>query len=129
MSYRKLFYILNFAVLGCFIWAFAKDFNAEWRPYQAKYYKMAGDELDKQAAAAKDEGEKKRLQLEAKKMCNSPMEIKQLISKDLGRYDRCTTCHVGMDEYTNPTLKNDFKENPYKAHPKLDTIVKKHSFQ
>jgi mono/diheme cytochrome c family protein len=34
-----------------------------------------------------------------------------------------------MDEYTNPSLKNDFTENPYKSHPKVDeALVKAHPF-
>src|SRR3989338_9136147 len=62
-------------------------------------------------------------------MRRSPMEIKQIISVDLGRFDRCVTCHVGMDEYTNTTLKNNFTEHPYKAHPKVDTaLIKAHPF-
>ncbi len=129
MSYRKAFIVSNALMLGAFIWAFVKDFNAPWRPYQAKYYQMAGDALDKQAAAEKDPKKASDLKAEAKKIRHSPMEIKQIIAGDLGRYDRCVTCHVGMDEYTNPTLKNDFTENPYKSHPKVDAaLVKAHPF-
>lgn len=129
MSYKKWFYGLNFAVLAAFIWAFAKDYNAEWKTYQKAYYKMAAQDLEKKADAAKNEDDKKLLRAEAKKVRRAPVEIKQIISKDLGRFDRCVTCHVGMDEYTNPTLKNEFKEHPYKAHPNVDTLVKNHSFQ
>lgn len=129
MSYRKAFIVSNALLLGAFVWAFAKDFNAPWRPYQAKYYKMAAEALDKQAAAEKDTKKADVLKAEARKMRHAPMEIKQIIAGDLGRYDRCVTCHVGMDEYTNPTLKNDFKENPYKSHPKVDeALVKAHPF-
>jgi len=129
MSYRKAFIVSNALMLGAFIWAFAKDFNAEWRPYQKKYYQMAGDALDKKADAEKDQKKAEALRAEAKKMRRSPMEIKQIIANDLGRFDRCVTCHVGMDEYTNPSLVNDFKENPYKSHPKVDAaLVKAHPF-
>jgi hypothetical protein len=107
MSYRKAFIVSNALMLGAFIWAFVKDFRAEWRPYQAKYYQMAGDALDKQAAAEKDAAKAASLRSESKKMRGSPMEIKQIIAGDLGRFDRCVTCHVGMDEYTNPSLKNE----------------------
>ena len=107
MSYRKAFIVSNALMLAAFVWAFAKDFYAPWRPYQAKYYSMAADALEKQASAEKDAKKAGALKVEAKKMRHSPMEIKQIISADLGRYDRCVTCHVGMDEYTNPTLKND----------------------
>ena len=129
MSYRKAFIVSNALMMAAFVWAFVKDFNAEWRPYQKQYYKMAAESLEKKAAAEKDEAKAKDLRAEAKKMLHSPMEIKQIIVAPLGRYDRCVTCHVGMDEYTNPTLKNDFKENPYKSHPKVDeALVKAHPF-
>jgi cytochrome c2 len=129
MSYRKLFYAFNFAMLAAFAWSFWLDFDTEWRVYQKKYYSMAADVFEKKAAAAKNEDEKKTLLAEAKKMRSSPVEIKQIINRDLKKFDRCTTCHVGMDEYTNPTLKNDFAEHPYKAHPKVDFYGKNHPFQ
>ena len=129
MSYRKAFIASNALMLAAFVWAFAKDFNAEWKPYQKKYYQMAADEMDKQAAAEKDEKKAAELKAAARKMRRSPLEVKQIISVDLGRYDRCVTCHVGMDEYTNTTLKNGFTEHPYKAHPKVDTaLIKAHPF-
>ena len=129
MSYRKAFIASNALLLAAFVWAFAKDFNAEWKPYQKKYYQMAADEMDKQAAAEKDEKKAAELKLAAKKMRRSPLEVKQIISVDLGRFDRCVTCHVGMDEYTNTTLKNTFTEHPYKAHPKVDAaLIKAHPF-
>lgn len=128
MSYRKLFIGLNAALLAVFAWAFWKDYNAEWKRYQKRYYRMAAEDLEKKAAGVKDEGGRKELLAEARKLRRQPLEIKQIIVKDLGRVDRCVTCHVGMDEYVNPTLRNDFKDHPYKAHPKLDLLAKNHPF-
>ena len=129
MSCRKLFYAANALLLAVFIWALAVDFFAEWRPYQRKYYEMAAESLEKKASTEKDVKKAAGLTAEARKMRRSPLEIKQIIAADLGRFDRCVTCHVGMDEYVNPTLKNDFKENPFKAHPKIDdALVKAHPF-
>lgn len=129
MSYRKLFYAANFLMLGVFGVAFLKDYSAEWKPYQRKYYKMMSAELEKQAAAAKDPEKAEELRAQAKLVRRSPLEIKQIIAGDLGRYDRCVTCHVGMDEYSNPSLKTPFTENPYKGHPKVDgALVKAHPF-
>ena len=128
MSYRQLFYLLNAALLICFVVAFGMDYNAEWKGYQKKYYKMAAEAAEKNAAATTDPEKKKLFDLEAKKFRNAPMEIKQIISKDLGKVDRCITCHVGMDEYTNPTMKNEFTQHPYKAHPNVDVLTKNHPF-
>jgi|GEM_PF-772552 len=134
MSYRKLFYAANFLLLAAFGWAlfvdYATDWQHNWRHYQATYYKMAGDELDRQANEEKDPKRAADLHDQAKAMRNSPLMIRQIIVDDLGRYDRCTTCHVAMDEYTNPTLKTPAGwDNPYKGHPKVDeALVKAHPF-
>ncbi|MDE2511223.1 MAG: c-type cytochrome [Elusimicrobia bacterium] len=130
MSYRKLFYVANFLMLGVFIWALAADNKAEWKDYQSKYFQMTADNLEKQASAEKDPKKAADLRALAKKTRNSPLEIRQIIVGDLGRYDRCTTCHVAMDEYTNPTLKTPADwPNPYKGHPKVDSeLVKAHPF-
>lgn len=129
MSFRKWFILLNLGLVVAFAWAFAKDNNAEWKVYQANYYKMAADDLDKQAAAATSPDEKAKLQAEADTWRHQPLMIKQIITPELGRVDRCITCHVGMDEFTNPTMVNNFTENPYKAHPNLDVFYKDHPFQ
>jgi cytochrome c551/c552 len=130
MSYRKLFYVSNFLLLGCLFWSLLADNNREWKTYQANYYRMAGDELDKQAAGEKDEQKAAALRDQAVKMRHMPLQIRQIIVGDLNRFDRCTTCHVAMDEYTNPTLKTPGDwANPYKGHPKVDeALVKKHPF-
>ncbi|MEK7389649.1 MAG: c-type cytochrome [Elusimicrobiota bacterium] len=129
MSYRKLFYVANVLLLAVFVWALVEDFRAEWRPYQAAYYRMAAEAQEKLAAAQTDPKKAAEHKAAARAMRRSPVEIKQIIVGDLGRFDRCVTCHVGMDEYTNPSLKNDFTENPYKAHPKIDeSLVKAHPF-
>jgi cytochrome c551/c552 len=130
MSYRKLFYIANFLMLGVFVWALVADNNAEWKTYQSKYFQMTADNLEKQAGAETDPKKASDLRALAKKTRNSPLEIRQIIVGDLNRFDRCTTCHVAMDEYTNPTMKTPSDwPNPYKGHPQVDgALVKSHPF-
>ncbi len=130
MSYRKLFYLSNFLMLAVFVWALVVDNNAEWKTYQSKYYQMSADLLQKQAEGEKDPKKADGLRAQAKAMRNSPLVIRQIIVGDLDRFDRCTTCHVAMDEYTNPTLKTPADwPNPYKGHPKIDeALVKAHPF-
>ena len=130
MSYRKLFYAANFLMLGVFVWALVVDNNVEWKTYQSKYYQMAADNLQKQASDEKDSKKADGLRAQAKAMRNSPLMVRQIIVGDLNRFDRCTTCHVAMDEYTNPTLKTPADwPNPYKGHPKVDeALVKSHPF-
>lgn len=109
---RKLFFIGNFAVFLLFLVAVWKDYNREWKRYQAQYNKL-------DLAAAQTPELKKAVK-------SRSLEIKQMMIDDLGRVDRCITCHVGMDSFTSPTLTNDFKDNPYKSHPL--NIVKSHPF-
>lgn len=125
---RTWIYILNFALVATFGLAFWKDQTPEWKSYQKEYFRQAADSLDKQAAAEKDAEKQKLLRQEAQKQRKMPREIRQIISRDLNRIDRCVTCHVAMDEYANPTLTNDLTANPYKAHPDLQ-LAKNHSFQ
>lgn len=125
--YRKLFLFLNVGMLGIFALAYWVDYDAEWKKYQKQYLRLAAESYEKEAAGAGEE-KAKALKAEAKKLRSQWPEIKQIITKDLGRVDRCITCHVGMDEYSNPTMKNDFTEHPYKAHPQVDTLGKNHQF-
>ncbi|MBI4376493.1 MAG: cytochrome c [Elusimicrobia bacterium] len=129
MSYRKLFIFFNLAMLASFIAAFVLDYNADWKKHQKEYYRQASAALERKAAAASDPEEKKALLAEAAKLKRTPLEIKQIITKDLGRVDRCTTCHVGMDEYVNPSMANDFTKNPFKAHPNAAVLNGNHPFQ
>ncbi|MBI4370857.1 MAG: c-type cytochrome [Elusimicrobia bacterium] len=129
MGYRKLFYASNALLLAGFAWAFLKDHNAEWKPYQSNFNRMTAGELDKRAAAEPDPQKAAALRVQAADWRRRPLEIKQIIVGGLDRYDRCITCHAGMDEYSNPTLKTPFAENPYKGHPKIDeALAKAHPF-
>lgn len=126
--YRNLFVYLNLAMLAAFGAAYWKSHDAEWKKYQKEYYKRSAAAAENQASEAKDPAQAAALREEARAWRSRPLEIKQVIAKDLGRIDRCITCHVGMDEYANPTLKNDFKEHPYKGHPDVEGLGKKHGF-
>jgi mono/diheme cytochrome c family protein len=129
MSYRKLFLAANILLVAAFIWALFVDYDVEWKVYQKNYYRMASEALLKDAAAEKDSAKAAALREQASAIAHAPVEIKQIIVGDLGRFDRCITCHVGMDEYTNPTLKTPFTQNPYKGHPKIDeALAKAHPF-
>jgi len=78
-------------LLGAF--AFREE-TAEWKPYQRAYYqKLAQITGDPKVAA-------------------TPLAIKQIWNADLGRADRCVTCHMGID---NPKFANE--KQPLKTHP------------
>ncbi|MEN8222199.1 MAG: c-type cytochrome [Acidobacteriota bacterium] len=91
--------VVNFLVLN-------KSINAEWILYQKDYLKQEYDMA---------EDEKIRENLKTK----SP-EIKQLIIKGFGeeRIDRCTSCHLAVDDKRFAEA-----EQPFKTHP---PILEKH---
>src|SRR5581483_1061018 len=126
--HRKLFYAFNFLLLAVFIASLIVDYNKDWRKYQNEYFIRSARELDLQAEQSKDPEQAKRLRADARALRSQPIMIRQIIVKDLGRFDRCVTCHVGMDEFANPTLKTPFKEHPFKGHPDLPGMVKNHPF-
>ncbi|MBI2842354.1 MAG: c-type cytochrome [Armatimonadetes bacterium] len=73
------------------------DSNREWKKYQREFYRIeAGLSSDSEEASAR-------------------LEIKQVVSEDLGVVDRCVTCHLGVDD---PRFKN--APQPFRTHPNLD---------
>ncbi len=118
---RNLFFIFNFVVLGLFLFAMAQDFFREWRPYQSHYKKMEiariKGQMDQSPAM------KEALDAEYNLAKSRSQEIKQILATDLNRVDRCVTCHVGYDSYTNPTLVNEYNDHPYAA-PKNEIHAK-----
>lgn len=124
---RKLFYIFNFLLLAVFVAAMIKDYDKDWRKYQSEYFERTAADLEKQASTVAPD-EAKRLLAQAREARHQPIFIRQIIVKDLGRVDRCITCHVGMDEYANPTMTTPFNDQPFKQHPDLPGIVKNHPF-
>lgn len=129
MTLRKWFYLLNFGLLGVFGYALYLDHFREWKPYQKEYYRRMADAVRGRLEKASGPEEAQRLKAELRSWTWRGLAVKQIIARDLGRADRCVTCHVGMDEFTNPSLANAFKDNPYKAHPDLKGLVKDHNFQ
>lgn len=76
--------------------AFEENFTAQWRIHQSAYAEL----LKQQASQS------------GKPAVKYALEIKQLYLEDLGRVDRCVTCHVGID---NPAFAT--AEAPLAAHP------------
>lgn len=126
---RKLFYGLNFLLVVAFVWSVVVDFSAEWRDYQKHYWQRQAQHMEKEAAETEDAEKKADLLRQAKAAEREPMVIRQVIAKDLGRVDRCITCHVGMDEFANPPLTTPFQEHPFTGHPDIAVLAKKHPFQ
>lgn len=91
--------------LGIFVY---REETAEWKGYQSTYYK-------KLAEVTGDP-----------KIAKTPIKVSQIWDKNLNRADRCTTCHVGID---NPAFENE--PQPYTTHPnfKESGYISKHPFE
>lgn len=126
---RKLFYAFNFLLLGTFLAALLMDHRTEWRGYQAEYFRKTAAALENRSSQAKDPEEARRLRAQARRLRRQPLQIRQIIAKDLGRADRCVTCHAGMDEFINPTMLTECPDQPFSGHPDVPGLVKSHPFQ
>ena len=84
--------ILIFALLAAY-----RELSPEWSRYQAEYKTQLVNTLKDEAA------KKKALALTA--------EVQQLYLRDLQRIDRCTSCHVGVE---NPLMAK--AKTPLKQH-------------
>ncbi|MBI3009444.1 MAG: c-type cytochrome [Candidatus Omnitrophica bacterium] len=87
---RLLFVILTGLLTVCFLAAVWQDTRREWTHYQHRFLRT----------------------LEKPQRRNVLTGIQQILVPDLGRTDRCTTCHVAIDR---PQLA--LAEEPFTAHP------------
>ncbi len=86
-SLRKLypwFTVLSLLVGGLVIVAFYKDQFREWKGWQRVYIHQ---EMAKAVTADQREA-----------AAHIPVEIRQIVLPELGRVDRCTTCHIAVEE-------------------------------
>ncbi|MGK7346604.1 MAG: c-type cytochrome [Candidatus Nitrospinota bacterium M3_3B_026] len=92
-----LYVFLSFSLLVLFGLTTYEDFTPQWRDYQRQYRDMLvsieTDPVKKQEAA------------------RFPIEIRQIWNDELGIADRCTSCHLGVD---NPNMKD--APQPFSYH-------------
>jgi mono/diheme cytochrome c family protein len=107
---RNRFYIMTLFIAGVVLLAFTlfaayKEMNPEWKAYQKEYKELL-------VKGTRDEATKKKArELET--------NIQQLYLGGLKRIDRCTSCHVGIE---NPLMAN--AKVPYRQHS--GDYLKKH---
>lgn len=96
----RSFFGLSLIVLGLLIGAIRQAGNPAWRNYQAHFRRLEAEQEPN--AAAKNA------------VLAAAPAIKQILLPGLRRVDRCTTCHMGVED---PTLKN--APQPFRFHPDL----------
>jgi mono/diheme cytochrome c family protein len=124
LTIRNLFIWGNVVLLVLFLAAVAKDHVREWKGFQKDYYRRENNRLHEELEKAQSEEEKERLSRELRNLKAQPLEIKQIMLEKMDRFDRCITCHVGMDPAVNPSLRTPYEEHPYLA--KVNEIHRNH---
>jgi cytochrome c2 len=79
-------------------------FTPEWKDYQSEFRELVAERFGEQRAA------------------QVPRGLAQIWAKELGRVDRCTTCHQAIE-----WKGLEGAPNPFKTHPK--EILEKHPIQ
>lgn len=114
---RNLFIVGNFLLLALLGVAIVKDQNREWKKYQRTYYRMEKARLKDEISRATTDEEKQVLSKQLVLIKSQSIKIRQLMAPALGRYDRCTTCHLGYDPVLSPTNQTPYPDQPYSAKP------------
>jgi mono/diheme cytochrome c family protein len=86
-SLRKLypwFTLLGLLIGGLVVAAFYKDQHREWKDWQRQYVK------DEQARAATPE--------QRADAARTAVEVRQIVLPELDRVDRCTSCHISVED-------------------------------
>jgi len=105
------FALANLVLVLLLMWTMTTEYAPEWKKHQREYYRLWAAKLTE--ADLKSDPDLKQ------KLLSKPLEVKQVWDAKLGITDRCTTCHMGVD---NPKMTD--APQPYKAHPD----IKPHSF-
>ncbi len=88
---KRILFVIGTALLALlFFLAMGQDMNREWNGYQRRFVKSLAPEERRDVKPG----------------------IKQLLATDLGRVDRCTTCHMAIDK-----PKIALGQQPFTAHP------------
>jgi cytochrome c1 len=92
----RAFGVVSLVFLASMAIAPAKNFFSEWRHYQHGYLSMIRNRSDANTLRRHFQG-----------------GIQQIWLPELGVVDRCTSCHVGLNEAT----LTDVAQQPYRKHP------------
>lgn len=96
----QIFFGLSMLALVLLIAALWQASTPNWKNYQRQFLQLEAQGEPNEAAKAA--------------VLNTPLEIHQVMLPGLQRVDRCTTCHLGVDD---PTMKN--APEPFRYHAGL----------
>jgi len=90
------FAALGLGFLAIFSWVFFREQGAEWRAAQARFREMQATLKNPHQLA----------------QAPSASGLRQAWLPDLGRVDRCATCHLGIDDPAFASAKAPFRTHP-----------------
>src|ERR1017187_1321602 len=96
----QFFFALSLIALALMLAAVWQAAAPEWKAYQQEFHRL--EAVGEPNAAAKSE------------VLNASLVIRQELLPGLQRVDRCTTCHLGVED---PTMKS--APLPFTFHPNL----------
>lgn len=92
-----LYALFGISLVALFVLTVAKEYTPEWRAYQSEYIKqLIQKETNPETIAT---------------LKRKPIKIKQIWNHELGIADRCTSCHMAVD---NPLFKD--APEPFRYH-------------
>jgi mono/diheme cytochrome c family protein len=100
----QIFFLLSLLALVLIVAALWQARTPSWKKYQREYLQLEAQEEPNAASKAA--------------VLATPLEIHQVILPGLQRVDRCTTCHLGVED---PTMKN--APEPFRYHQGLGPHV------
>lgn len=100
MGKNLLFAFLGVAIIVTFILLVLQEGGREWKAYQRDFRNMAVEIIGQQIRKTSDnnEGGRQRLKRSLADESAWTVEIQQIYLKDLDVIDRCTTCHLGIND-------------------------------
>ncbi|MHB1960662.1 MAG: c-type cytochrome [Acidobacteriaceae bacterium] len=101
---QQLFFALSLLALVLILVAEWQASTPSWKPYQRKFLQLEAQEEPNAASKAA--------------VLATPLAINQVVLPGLQRVDRCTTCHLGVED---PTMKN--APGPFHYHAGLGPHV------
>jgi mono/diheme cytochrome c family protein len=111
---RNMFVGGNVVLLLLFLAVLVKDARREWKPYQKTFFAREKARLATALKAAGPE-EREKLERESRDMGAQSVHIRQILLPAFDRFDRCTTCHLGMDSSVTPSLRTSYTDQPFAA--------------
>jgi len=113
MAVNKWFAVSNVILIVAFLYTAYIEQFPEWRKYQKEYYQMFAEKIEKDPKIPPEQKSEQR-----RKILASPLAIQQYWVPQWDKADRCTTCHMGVENDLFADAPQPFKMHPHPfQHP------------